>query len=98
MLKIRICPNYDPAEVDKLKEQILLPLKHYEENTRYTTLGTTTKKYDLPVEEVNPKFITPKMALFRLNKIMDEYVAGWGSNYNCSAVNAEHRLGSNQTA
>jgi adenylylsulfate reductase subunit A len=26
------------------------------------------------------------MAIFRLNKIMDEYVAGWGSNYNCSAI------------
>jgi adenylylsulfate reductase subunit A len=79
-------PEIDMAEVEKLKEQILLPLKHYEEHKNYTTLGTVNKKYDLPVEEVNPNYITPKMAMFRLNKIMDEYVAGWGSQYNCSAI------------
>ena len=79
-------PEIDMAEVEKLKEQILLPFKNYEEHKNYTTLGTTDKKYDLPVEEVNPNYITPKMAMFRLNKIMDEYVAGWGSQYNCSAI------------
>ena len=79
-------PEFDEAEVEKLKEEIVLPLKHYEEHKNYTTLGTTNKKYDLPVEEVNPNYITPKMAIFRLNKIMDEYVAGWGSNYTCSAT------------
>ena len=26
------------------------------------------------------------MAIFRLNKIMDEYVAGWGTQYTCSAI------------
>ena len=76
----------DPAEVERLKEKIVQPLKVYEEFKGYTTLGTVTKKYDLPVEEVNPNYITPKMAIFRLNKIMDEYVAGWGSQYNCSAT------------
>ncbi|MEJ2098682.1 MAG: adenylyl-sulfate reductase subunit alpha [Desulfobacterales bacterium] len=79
-------PEVDQAQVDKLKEEILRPLKHYEEHKSYTTLGTTNKKYDLPVEEVNPNYITPKMAIFRLNKLMDEYVAGWGSQYNCSAI------------
>ncbi len=79
-------PEFDSAEIDKLKEEILLPLKHYDKYTGYTTLGTTTKKYDLPVEEVNPNYITPKMAIFRLNKIMDEYVAGWGTQYTCSAI------------
>ena len=63
-----------------------MPLKHYEKHKAYTTLGTTNKKYDLPVEEVNPNYITPKMAIFRLNKIMDEYVAGWGTQYTCSAI------------
>jgi len=79
-------PEFDSAEVDKLKEQIVLPFKHYEEHTAYTTLGTATKKYDIPVEEVNPNYITPKMAIFRLNKIMDEYVAGWGTQYTCSSI------------
>nr|HID57758.1 adenylyl-sulfate reductase subunit alpha [Desulfobacterales bacterium] len=79
-------PAIDDAEVEKLKEKILQPLKTYEEHSKYTTLGAVKKRYDLPVEEVNPNFITPKMAMFRLNKIMDEYVAGWGSQYKCSAT------------
>jgi len=77
-------PEIDASELEKRKEELLLPLKHYEEHKALTTLGTTDKKYALPVEEVNPNYITPKMAIFRLNKIMDEYVAGWGSMYNCS--------------
>ena len=79
-------PEFDSAEVDKLKEAIVLPLKHYEEHKNYTTMGTATKKYPQPVEEVNPNYITPKMVIFRLNKIMDEYVAGCGSQYNCSSI------------
>jgi len=79
-------PQIDPAVVEKLKKDIVAPLKLYEEHAKYTTLGTATKKYALPVEEVNPNYITPKMAMFRLNKIMDEYVAGWGSQYNCSKM------------
>jgi adenylylsulfate reductase subunit A len=79
-------PEIDMAEVENLKEQIVLPLRHYEAHKEYTTLGTTHKKYEVPIEEVNPNYITPKMAMFRLNKIMDEYVAGVGSQYNCSAI------------
>jgi adenylylsulfate reductase subunit A len=79
-------PEIDMAEVENLKEQIVLPLRHYEAHKDYTTLGTTHKKYEVPIEEVNPNYITPKMAMFRLNKIMDEYVAGVGSQYNCSAI------------
>jgi len=79
-------PEVDQAEVVKLTEDILLPLKVHEEHKGYTTLGNVEKKYDLPIEEVNPYYITPKMAMFRLNKIMDEYVAGCGSQYNCSAI------------
>ncbi len=79
-------PEFDTAEVEKFKEKIVLPLKHYEAHKNYTTLGTATKKYAMPVEEVNPNYITPKMAIFRLNKIMDEYAAGVGSQYTCSAI------------
>lgn len=77
-------PEPDADVIEKLKAQIEAPLKRYEEHAGYTTLGAAKKRYDLPVEEVNPYFITPKMALFRLNKIMDEYVGGCGSQYNCS--------------
>jgi len=79
-------PEFDAAEVEQFKEKIVLPLKHYEAHKNYTTLGTATKKYALPVEEVNPNYITPKMAIFRLNKLMDEYAAGVGSQYTCSAI------------
>ena len=79
-------PEIDQAECDELKKKFLLPFEVYEEHSKYTTLGTTNKAYAMPVEEVNPNFITPKMAIFRLNKIMDEYAAGWGSQYNCSAI------------
>ena len=79
-------PEPDAEVIEKLTAQIEAPLKRYEEHAGYTTLGAAKKRYDLPVEEVNPYFITPKMALFRLNKIMDEYVGGCGSQYNCSAT------------
>jgi adenylylsulfate reductase subunit A len=79
-------PEIDADVLEKLKADITAPLQLYEAHTGYTTLGSVKKRYDLPVEEVNPNFFTPKMAMFRLNKIMDEYVAGWGSQYKCSAT------------
>lgn len=77
-------PEPDIEVINALKKDIAAPLAVYEEHSAYTTLGAAQKRYDLPVEEVNPHFITPKMAISRLNKIMDEYVAGCGSQYNCS--------------
>lgn len=79
-------PSVDAAEVDQMKEAILAPLKLYEEHSKHTTVGTATKKFTLPVEEINPNFIPPKMAMFRLQKIMDEYAGGVGSQYNTSAI------------
>ncbi|MBS3756765.1 MAG: adenylyl-sulfate reductase subunit alpha [Desulfobacterales bacterium] len=79
-------PEADPGKIDKLKQDIVTPLEHYDQHHAYTTLGAVKKCYELPVEEVNPNYITPKMAMFRLNKIMDEYVAGWGNQYNCSEM------------
>ena len=32
--------------------------------------------------DINPHYITPKMLQFRLQKIMDEYVAGCATYYN----------------
>ncbi|MFO7839955.1 MAG: adenylyl-sulfate reductase subunit alpha [Desulfosalsimonadaceae bacterium] len=77
-------PEANPDNLEKLKKDIVAPLQRYEDHCAYTTLGAVKKFYDLPIEEVNPNYITPKMAMFRLNKIMDEYVAGWGNQYNCS--------------
>jgi len=63
-------PSVDDGEVGKLKERILLPLKIYDENKDKTT-----------DPDINPEYIRPKMFMFRLQKIMDEYVGGVGANF-----------------
>jgi adenylylsulfate reductase subunit A len=58
-------PNVDMAAVEALKATILQPLDTFEQNKKATT-----------TPEVNPNYIKPKMFMFRLQKIMDEYAAG----------------------
>jgi len=58
-------PNVDMAAVETMKATILKPLDIYEEFK-----GTTV------TPDVNPNYIQPKMFMFRLQKIMDEYAAG----------------------
>jgi len=79
-------PAVDAAELEQMKESLLAPLKLHEAHAKYTTMGTATKKLTLPTEEINPNYISPKMAMFRLQKIMDEYAGGVGSQYNTSAT------------
>jgi len=52
-------------EIQRLKEMVLKPLKMFEEHHEYAN-----------DEDVNPHFIKPKMFMFRLQKIMDEYAGG----------------------
>ncbi|MEZ5617061.1 MAG: hypothetical protein R3E40_02095 [Rhodocyclaceae bacterium] len=52
----------DPAQ---LAEDIYKPVRNFLEHKDYTT-----------AIDINPNYITPKMLQFRLQKIMDEYVAG----------------------
>jgi len=77
-------PQVDEAKVNELKEKTYAPLKVYEDNKDYSVrdehVGYTYS------EEINPNYIDPKMLMFRIQKIMDEYAAGWGSQYNCSAT------------
>jgi adenylylsulfate reductase subunit A len=77
-------PEVDMAKVDELKELTYRPLKLHEENKDYAWsdphVGYTY------TEEINPNYIDPKMLMFRIQKIMDEYAAGWGSTYKCSAT------------
>ncbi|MCW5977148.1 MAG: adenylyl-sulfate reductase subunit alpha [Bryobacteraceae bacterium] len=58
-------PNLDAAALEALKEQILRPLDVYEQFK-----GATTDP------EVNPNYIKPRMYMYRLQKLMDEYAAG----------------------
>jgi adenylylsulfate reductase subunit A len=58
-------PNVDMAAVEALKATILTPLDVYEKFSKTTV-----------TPDVNPNYIQPKMFMFRLQKIMDEYAAG----------------------
>ena len=60
----------DPQVIADLKEKIYAPLALFEEHKNFTT-----------DENVNPNYILPKMFMMRLQKIMDEYVGGAGSNF-----------------
>ncbi|MBF0589747.1 MAG: adenylyl-sulfate reductase subunit alpha, partial [Magnetococcales bacterium] len=65
--------DYTPAlerTPQELAEEIYAPVRTYMEHKDYST-----------DEEVNPHYITPKMLQARLQKIMDEYVAGVGVMY-----------------
>jgi len=57
--------DINEEQIAALKEQVLRPLKTFEEHHDYTN-----------DEDVNPHFIKPKMFMFRLQKIMDEYAGG----------------------
>jgi adenylylsulfate reductase, subunit A len=58
-------PNVDAATIEALKAGILQPLDTYEKFKKTTT-----------TPDVNPNYIQPKMFMFRLQKIMDEYAGG----------------------
>jgi len=63
-------PNVDGAQVEALKEQMFKPLGLFEEHS-----GVTTDP------DINPEYIRPKMFMFRLQKMMDEYVGGVTSQF-----------------
>ena len=62
-------PELDRS-VQELVEEIYLPVRNFLEHKDYST-----------AIDVNPNYITPKMLQFRLQKIMDEYVAGVSTLY-----------------
>jgi adenylylsulfate reductase, subunit A len=55
----------DDDQIAVLKEKVLQPLKIFEEHSGYTN-----------DEDVNPNYLKPRMFMFRLQKIMDEYAGG----------------------
>ena len=62
-------PELEDSVAD-LVDEIYKPVKNFIEHKDYTT-----------AIDVNPHYITPKMLQFRLQKIMDEYVAGVSTMY-----------------
>ena len=70
---------------DDIVEEIYAPVRTFLEHKDYTT-----------AIDVNPHYITPKMFQFRLQKVMDEYVAGVSTMYQTNAAMlkiAERKLG-----
>jgi len=74
-------PNVDAAQVDALKAEILAPLDRFEAH-----------KAETSDPDVNPNYIKPKMFMFRLQKIMDEYAGGVSSQFITSQTLLEKGL------
>ncbi len=66
-------PELD-TPVEELIDEIYRPVRNFLEH-----------KDDTTAIDVNPHYITPKMLQFRLQKIMDEYVAGVATYYRTNA-------------
>ncbi|MBM2816371.1 MAG: adenylylsulfate reductase, alpha subunit [Ignavibacteria bacterium] len=65
--------KYDAKVLEDLKNEILCPLDNYETNYQKTSDPA-----------INPEYIIPKMFMFRLQKIMDEYAGGVSSQFKTS--------------
>ncbi|MBT4837818.1 MAG: adenylyl-sulfate reductase subunit alpha [Methylococcales bacterium] len=79
-----LAPEFD-TPVSELVEEIYTPVRTFLEHKDYST-----------AIDVNPNYITPRMLQFRLQKIMDEYVAGVATLYQTNEKMlevAEHKLG-----
>ncbi len=63
-------PRIDASEVERIKRDILRPLKTFSSHR-----STSTS------QEINPNYILPRQGLVRLQKIMDEYAAGTSAMY-----------------
>ncbi len=73
--------SVDAAMLDQLKAEILKPLDVYKEFSGKTV-----------TPDVNPDYILPKMFMFRLQKIMDEYAGGVSTAFTTSEKLLERGL------
>ncbi|MFO7933920.1 MAG: adenylyl-sulfate reductase subunit alpha [Bacteroidales bacterium] len=60
-------------QIEKIRERVLRPLKLFEDHRGYTN-----------DEDVNPRYLKPRMFMFRLQKIMDEYAGGASMGFRTS--------------
>jgi len=74
-------PNVDAAKVEAMKKQILNPMDLFVE------FGAKSSD-----PNINPEFMKPKMFMFRLQKIMDEYAAGVTSGFKTNKAKLERAL------
>jgi len=73
--------NYNDAEIEAMKAEVLKPLNLYAETKDKTTQ-----------EDINPAYIVPKMFQMRLQKMMDEYAGGVTAQFTTSKANLEKCL------
>ncbi len=81
ILENNTMPNVETAKVEEMKKTILAPMDLYEQNVKYSS-----------DPEVNPAYIKPKMFMFRLQKIMDEYVGGASAQFTTNRALLERGL------
>ena len=81
ILENNTMPNVETAKVEEMKKTILAPMDLYEQNVKYSS-----------DPEVNPAYIKPKMFMFRLQKIMDEYVGGVSAQFTTNRALLERGL------
>jgi adenylylsulfate reductase subunit A len=74
-------PTVDQDRLEAIKRDLFAPLEVHEKGRSLVTRGS-----------VNPQVISPKQALLRLQKIMDEYCAGQGSGYITNAPTLKRGL------
>ncbi len=74
-------PKVDPAEIEALKAEILKPL-----DTFAQFKGATTDP------DINPNYIKPRMFMFRLQKLMDEYAGGVSSGFSTNKAQLQRAL------
>jgi adenylylsulfate reductase subunit A len=66
-------PDFDAAEIEKLKKNILNPIDMFEQHKNASS-----------DPDINPNYMKPKMFMFRLQKIMDEYAGGVSTQFTTS--------------
>ncbi len=74
-------PNVDMGQVEQLKEKTLMPLDIF---AQYAAASSDP--------DINPDFCKPKMFMFRLQKIMDEYAAGVSAGFKTNKPKLERAL------
>ncbi|MGB8478721.1 MAG: adenylyl-sulfate reductase subunit alpha [Acidobacteriaceae bacterium] len=74
-------PAVEQSVIDATVAEILKPMETFEQHKNATT-----------DEEVNPHYIKPRMFMFRLQKIMDEYAGGVSAQFKTNKAQLEQAL------
>ncbi|HUZ45711.1 MAG TPA: adenylyl-sulfate reductase subunit alpha [Terriglobia bacterium] len=81
ILENNSAPALEQAKIEAVAAEILKPLDAYDAHKDETT-----------DPEVNPNYIRPRMFMFRLQKIMDEYAGGVSSQFTTNKAQLERAL------